>query len=144
VSRRRRRKGSKILRQRKAVEDRLAMARRMPHRRGFADALDHRLVSCVGRLAAARRISDPEFQAAVKYNEIVHRYRVSIGCPRAKSSASLDGEFKGIGFLPDDRVELRSKAYNRAHDALMGDDVCSLPSMMRSFTSAAPTCPCCE
>ncbi len=73
-----------------------AIAQLMPHRRLVpADvAHDPKAESELGRLCLNGWITEAQYQAGVKYRDIVQRYRIVIDCPRS-TEASMNGVIVG-------------------------------------------------
>lgn len=100
-----------------------AIAALQPHRRSVPREVMHdpKAESVMGRLRLNGWITEIEYQAGVKYREIVMRYRVVIDAPRA-SEASMSGvivgPWGGNYELDENEVERRRANYNAAYEWL--------------------------
>lgn len=81
-------------------EERLARAASMPHRKDAQeDSIDTRLESTIGRFYFQGHITEPEFQAGVRYGQICLDYLQSIDAPTPYGNGFRD--------LPDDDCFVR-------------------------------------
>ncbi len=100
-----------------------AIAQLMPHRRLVPANVAHdpKAESELGRLCLNGWITEVQYQAGVKYREIVQRYRVVIDCPRS-TEASMSGVIVGpwgASSIMDENEALRRKAnYDAAFEYL--------------------------
>jgi hypothetical protein len=82
----------------------------MPHRRNQGDALDARLESTIGRYFLHGFITEPEFQAGVRYGEIVLDYLQSVDAPQPYGD--------GFGDLSNDACFVRKMAAAQSRQIL--------------------------
>jgi hypothetical protein len=82
----------------RADVERAYRASEMPHRCEHEDPLDPRLECQLGRLAATGQISEPEYQAGVKWRNVHAAYMHSIQAPED---------------MTDEQCEVAARAYER-------------------------------
>jgi len=90
------------------------IAQAMPHRKEVAPEIRHDPMAetKLGRLRLVNRITVPQYDAGVKYRDIVGRYRAAICAPRGISTPSRGGEMS-------DEMALKLKdKYDAAFEAL--------------------------
>lgn len=100
-----------------------AIAQLMPHRRLVPANVAHdpKAECILGRLCLNGWINEAQYQAGVKYREIVGRYRAVIDAPRGEVSMSgvIVGPWGGGGILTDDEAKRRRDDYNGSFEAMM-------------------------
>lgn len=93
-----------------------------PHRSEVPEAVRHdpKAESVMGRLCLNGWITDEQYQAGVKYRDIVMRYRAIIDAPRESVSMSgvIVGPWGGGMILEAEEVERRKSNYNAAFEWL--------------------------
>lgn len=117
--------------QRERDTDPAIIAAKQPHRHGImpkkrkdgsyeSQASDPRAESVMGRLRLNGWISEDQYQAGVKYRDIVMRYRAIIDAPRESVSMSgvIVGPWGGGMILEAEEVERRKSNYNAAFEWL--------------------------
>ena len=101
-----------------------ALAQLQPHRRLVPQDVAHdpRAESIMGRLCLNGWLSQDQYEAGVKYRDIVMRYRAVIDAPRGEVSMSgvIVGPWGGGFTLDDAEVDRRRSDYMAAYEALEG------------------------
>jgi hypothetical protein len=92
------------------------IAQTMPHRREVAPEIRHDPMAetKLGRLRLVGRITVPQYDAGVKYRDIVGRYRAAICAPRGIATPTRGGEMSD-----EMALDLKQK-YDAAFEALEG------------------------
>lgn len=108
--------------QRERGIDPKAIAQLMPHRRDVPHELAHdpKAESVLGRLCLNGWITQIQYDAGVKYREIVMRYKAIIDCPRGEVSMSgiIVGPWGSSFTLDEAEIERRKSSYNAAFEYL--------------------------
>jgi len=93
-----------------------------PHRKSVAEAVRHdpRAESVMGRLRLNGWITEEQYQAGVKYRDIVMRYRAIIDAPREAVSMSgwVVGSWGTAYFLDAEEIERRKSIYMAMYASL--------------------------
>jgi len=110
--------------QREPAISKLDLARQLIHRAGLSDdnVVDPRAESQFGRFVLNKVISTEQYDAGVRWRNIVVAYRASIDCPSASPKSVAGAAVGGGGFgmvMSDDEAYRRKSAYDEAHDAVM-------------------------
>ncbi len=98
-----------------------ALAQLMPHRRLVPAAVAHdaRAETIIGRLCLNGHITTEEYDAAVKYREIIERYRMVIDAPSPNErsmSGVIVGPWGGSRVISDSEAKERKDKYNAAFE----------------------------
>lgn len=103
--------------------DIFAIAKSMPHRKDLPEAIRHdsKAESIFGRLLLNGNITVDQYNAGIRYRDIVMRYRAVMDVPShnpASMSGVIIGPWSGGYILSQEQVAERRSQYSAAYEAL--------------------------